>query len=339
MESNFWSGFFEALDLDVKNVDELQGASGIRHKILSVGVDEKLKRLVIVQDEQDARILSIVQADVQARVKDYNVLMVRPISINLSSAFQGIGFLLGGNAFTQKDLAYLSVKDENNEIAKEGKERLENLINFISPQVEIIQKTKPNLVSVFQEVVSQLSHLKFLQDIKENTNFSIDFQEILTYNPVLYDNNLGICSIPLFQFSIDEAESFFKKKNHDVNKTILKKHGIYQFFYPPIDALALGFIDQEVYKPTDLIKQIENVPNYGHPFGDNELIDATKLNHIVDALKEKGLVVEGEFSLGITEDGTEKRMLVKFSPRESIFKRLSNIISVKIDLNIKDFFN
>ncbi len=87
MESNFWKGFFEALDLNIKNIDELQGASGIRHKVLSVGVDEKLKRIVIVQDEQDARILSMVQADVQARIHNYNILMVRPISINLSTAF------------------------------------------------------------------------------------------------------------------------------------------------------------------------------------------------------------------------------------------------------------
>lgn len=338
MESNFWKGFFEALDLDIKNIDELQGASGIRHKVLSVGVDERLKRLIIVQDEQDARILSMVQADVQSRIKDYNVLMVRPISINLASAFQGIGILIGANQFTQKDFTDLSGKDGTPEIGKKGKEKLENLINFVSPQVEIIQRTKPNLVSVFQEIISQLSHLRFLQNLEENNNFSIDFQEILTYNPIIYDNNLGICSIPLFLFSIDEAESFLKNKNQDVTRTILKKHGIYQFFYPPIDALALGFIEQKIHKSEDLIKQIESVPNYGHPFGENELIDPIKLNYLIDALKEKGLVAEGEYSLGITENGREQRMLVKFSPRESIFKRLSNIISINLDLNIKDLF-
>lgn len=280
----------------------------------------------------------MVQADVQARMHNYNILMVRPISINLSTAFQGVGLLMGNNIFTKKDLDELAVKDEKNEIAKEGKEKLENLLNFVAPQVEIIQRTKPNLVSVFQEIISQLSHLRFLQDIEENNNFAIDFQEILTYNPVVYDNNLGICSIPLFLFSVDEVESFLKRKNQEVTRNILKRHGIYQFFYPPVDALALGFIEKEIHMKEDLIKKIENVPTYGHPFGENELIDAKKLNHVVDALKEKGLVVEGEFSLGITEVGKEKRMIVKFSPRESIFKRLSNIISIKVDLSIKDLF-
>lgn len=60
---------------------------------------------------------------------------------------------------------------------------------------------------------------------------------------------------------------------------------------------------------------------------------------MIEALKEKGLIVEGEFStIEITEEGTEKRMQVKFKPRESIFQRLSNIFSIKVDLNLKDLF-
>ncbi|MCW2119045.1 hypothetical protein [Flavobacterium sp. 7A] len=338
MKSDFWTGFFNALDFDVKNVEELQGASGIRHKILCAGVDESKKRLVIVQDEHDARILSMVQADVQANIKNYNVLMVRPVSINLGIAFSSVGLLLGTNKFTNEDLADFSQKDDENNIGQLGKEKLEKIINTVSPQIEIIQKTKPNLVSVFQEIVHQLSHLKFLQNIEENTNFSLDFHEILTFNPVVYDNNLGICPIPLYLFSIDEAESFFKIKNIEFNKMILKKHGIYQFFYPPIDSLALGLIDNNSYDSKDLLTQIDKIPSYGHPFGENELTEIKQLNHVVDALKEKGLVVEGEFSLGITENGIDKRMLVKFSPRESIFKRLANIISVKVDINLNDLF-
>lgn len=338
MESNFWSEFFKALDFEVKNVKELQGASGIKHKILSVGVDEIKKRIVIVQDEQDARILSMVQADVQASIKNYNILMVRPVSINLSIAFSGIGILMGTNKFTQDDFAELSEKDENNIVALRGKEKLESIINFVSPQIDIIQKTKPNLVAVVQEVVHQLSHLKFLQNIEHNNNFALDFEEILGFNPIIYDNSLGICPIPLYSFTVSEVESFLKPNNVEINKIILKKHGIYQFFYPPIDSLALGLIDNNTYDSIELIQQMEKIPNYGHPFGENELTDIKKLNHVVDALKEKGLVVEGEFSLGITENGMDKRMLVKFSPRESIFKRLANIISVKVDLNLKDLF-
>lgn len=336
MEPTFWNGFLQSLDFETRNVQVIQGASGIKHQILSLGVDEKQKRIVIVQDEQDARILSMVQADVQAQVKEYSILMVRPVSINLSSAFSGMAMLLGGFKFTQKDLQELSQRGEAEDINTATKSNLESLISLVTPQIDIIQKTKPNLVSVFQEIIQQLSSLKFLQNIDEGNNFVFDFEEILTFNPVIHDNSLGICPIPLYDFSVDEAESFVKKNHNDLNKMILKKHGIYQFFFPPADSLALGLIENNTYSSKEILRQVEKVPNFGHPFGENELTDIKNITEVVDALKDKGLAVEGEFSLGITADGKEKRMLVKFSPRESIFKRLSNIISVKLDINLKD---
>lgn len=338
METNFWDGFFATLDCEVKKIKEIQGASGIRHEILSAGVDEKQKRIIIVQDEQDARILSMVQADVQAKIKNYNVLMVRPVSVNLSMAFSSAALLMGTYKLTQTDVESFSKKGEPDAVVEANKKKIEEVISLISPQIEIIQKTKPNLVSVFKEIVQQLSHLKFLGSIERNESYSIDFQELLNFNPVVFDTNLGICPIPLYDFSIAEAESFLKPGNIEENKLILQKHAIHQFFYPPADSLALGLVENENYTAKELIKHVARVPELGHPFGQNELTDIKKMNQIVDALKEKGLIVEGEFSMGITEDGKEKRMLVKFSPRESIFKRLSNLFSIKVDITLKDLF-
>src|SRR3989442_1533877 len=84
------------------------------------------------------------------------------------------------------------------------KNKIENLLNLMTPQIQIIQKTKPNLVSVFQEIVQQLSTLKFLANIEDDENFSLDFEEIVNFNPVVHDNSLGICPIPLYNFSVDE---------------------------------------------------------------------------------------------------------------------------------------
>ena len=106
-----------------------------------------------MQDERDARILSMVQADVQAQVQGYNTLMVRPVSINLSLAFGSMAMLLGGYKFTQDDLKQFSEKGNAEVIVQENKAKIENLFNLVAPQIEIIQKTKPNLVSVAQEIV------------------------------------------------------------------------------------------------------------------------------------------------------------------------------------------
>lgn len=337
MEKTFWDGFLKSLGFESKKIKAIQGASGIKHKILALGVDETKKRIVIVQDEQDARVLTMAQADIQATLKDYNILMIRPVAINLSMAFGSVAMLLGTSTLTQFQLEAFSKKGEPEDVVEENKTKLENIINSFGPQIEIIQRTKPNLVSVFKELVQQLSHVKFIGDLEKQVPYSIDFNELLTFNPVVFDTSLGICPIPLYDFSMEEAESLIKGTDKDFNIATLKKHSIHQYFYPPSDSLALGLIENEEYTAKELIKQIKKVPDVGHPFGKNEIVDVKNIKDMVSALKEQGLVAEGEVSLTITEDGKEKRMLVKFAPRESIFKRLSNIFSIKVDMSLKDF--
>lgn len=341
MKANFWQGFFNAINCEFLEAIEIQGVSGIKHKILCLGIDKNQRRLVVVQDEQDARILTMVQADIQAKIKGYNVLMVRPVPINLATAIATMGVLFGSYKLTQSDLQNLSdKKEETNAIIQENKGKIENLINTVSPQIEIIQKTKLSIAPIIKEVIQQLSHVKFLTDLKANENFTMDFEQLISFNPVIYDTALGICPIPLYDFTVDEAEIFIKNKDTEQLKSILEKHSIYQFFYPPADSLALGFIETENYKPPDLISHLSQVPGYGHPFGKNELIYTDNINEIVEVLKEQGFAVEGELStVEITPKGVEKRMLVKFKPRESIFKRLSNIFSIKIDFNITDLYS
>jgi hypothetical protein len=337
METSFWSGFFKSINCEFKNVTTIQGDSGIQHSILALGIDEEMKRIVIVQDEQDARVVSMVQADVQAKIPDYSILMVRPISINLSTAFTSLALLFGSYKLTDLHLANFKTEGEPDEVVEKNKGKIEELVNLVNPQIEIIQRTKPNLVPIFKEIIQQLSHLKFISGMTSGQKFEMDFQELMNFNPVIYDTTLGICPLPLYNFSVAEAESFFKP-NLELNQHILKKHGIYQFFYPPADSLALGIIENEKVSAQDVIKRIIEVPKYGHPLGKNELIEVKKLNEIVDALKDKNLIVEGEISLTLTEDGKEQRMLVKYAPRESIFKKISYIFSLKVDFNLKDLF-
>ena len=335
----FWKGFFESINCEYKDVTEIKGASGINHKIIGLGVDENLKRVIISQNEQDARILAMAQADIQARMKGYNVLMIRPLPINLSKAFFQFSMLFGKSSINSNDLK--PKLDENGKKVLNGdfQNKFEHIIKEVSPQFDIIGRTNLNMVPIFKELVQQLSNLKFVQELGgENDDFNIDFQELVTFNPIVYDTNVGVCPIPLYDFSMEETELFITNKNPEENLKILEKHNIKQFFYPPIDSLALGLIENEKNTEPELVKKLKEVPNIGHPFGNNEIIDVNKVNEIVDALKDKNLIVEGEFDLGITENGKEKRMKIKFTPRESIFKRISYVFQAKIDLNLKDLW-
>ncbi|MES2765546.1 MAG: hypothetical protein V4642_06755 [Bacteroidota bacterium] len=339
MEINFWDGFFRTIDCEFKDIKELPGASGIKHKILYLGIDHNKKRIVVAQEEQDARILAMVQADVQAKIKDYNILMIRPIPINLVNAFHHLSLIFGSYEVTQTQLETLSKKPHNELLLEQNKPQWEHFLDVLNPQIATIQKTKYNLVLIFQELIQQLSHIKLFAKSSETKEFSLNFEEILKYNPVVYDAALGICPIPLYNFSIEETDAFISKRDLEFNKDVLQRHSINQFFFPPIDSLALGLIETGNYKEKDLMNTIRQVPELGHPFGKNELVDFKNLNEIVDGLKEKGLVAEGEINLTITEPGKEQRLQVKFSPRESIFKRLSNIFEFKVEINLKDLFS
>lgn len=336
MHQNFWNGFYKTLNCEYKEVSEIKGLSGIVHQVNSMGINHDEKRIIISQNEQDARILAMAQTDIAGRLKDYNVLMVRPVPINLSKTFTHISLLLGSNIMSLKDLSEGNKDGSDDDIVNKNKEQIESIFKGISPQIEIIQKTSLNLVPIFKELVHQLSHLKFIQDLEDKDQFEVDFGQILGFNPLVFDNAAGVCPLPFYNFTLDEAESFLKPKNIEENIQILKKHNIYQFFYPPADSLALGLIESKPDKESNIIKTVSEVPLIGHPFGENEIIDANKIDDIVEALKDKGLAVEGEIGMTITKEGVERRAIVKFSPRESIFKRISNMISIKVDFNLKD---
>jgi len=338
----FWKGFFEALNTEFKQISELQGISGIKHQIIGIGIDREKKRIIIAQNEQDPRILAMAQSDIQATIKDYNILMVRPVPINLSQTFLHLSNFLGTFNFMDKDLINISNSVEKDEYG--NIKSISNDLPFLQsliPQINTIQKTGLSLVPIYKELVQQLSYLKFLTKIQDEKTFlsGVNFQELIGFNPVIYDNNAGVCPITLYDFSEKEIELFIENKNSENNLNILKAHNIKQFFYPPIDSLALGLIEKSTYKEKELIEKINSVPKSGHPYGENEIVEFKKIDNLVEALKDKGLVVNGEVNLGITKEGEEKRLQVKFSPRESIFKRLSNIFSVKIDIsfNLTEF--
>ena len=59
---------------------------------------------------------------------------------------------------------------------------------------------------------------------------------------------------------------------------------------------------------------------------------------IVDALKDRGLVIEGDVGLTVTDRGLGTRANVRFKPREGLLSKISNLFSVKVDLSLKDIF-
>ena len=62
----FWKKFLKAAETEPRIVPSIQGASGLSHLTIAVGVDDRRARAVIVSGESDARAALLVQADIQA---------------------------------------------------------------------------------------------------------------------------------------------------------------------------------------------------------------------------------------------------------------------------------
>src|SRR5262249_30071310 len=101
---------------------------------------------------------------------------------------------------------------------------------------------------------------------------------------------------------------------------------------------ALGLIDRAPTRPDELVERIRTAPALGHPLGSMELVaPQTQLTDVLDALKDRGLIVEGEVEQELTPDGESRRATVRFSPKEGVLSKVLNRVTVSVDLTTKFF--
>jgi hypothetical protein len=58
----------------------------------------------------------------------------------------------------------------------------------------------------------------------------------------------------------------------------------------------------------------------------------TTLPEVIDALHDRGLIVEGEIGLELATEGRQIRSSIKFKPREGLVSKIINRFSISVDL-------
>jgi hypothetical protein len=150
--------------------------------------------------------------------------------------------------------------------------------------------------------------------------------------PAEADALLGICGIPLYEFTEQDSELVKRSGDLDAIRDLLRKLDTLQYFFPPPDQLALGLIDRTEPTTELLIAQLESSIARGHPFDQNELVQPSgSLPNLIDELMDRGYVMEGERTLEVTEAGKAIRETIKFKPRESLVSKIINQFSIKLD--------
>jgi hypothetical protein len=330
----FWTNLLRALETDPRKVDFVRGVSGLEHPVIAAGVDDARRRLLLISGEHDARSAAIAQLDIQRVIESVQVVVMRPIAINLAPLAKQIVDFLGGPtvAPTQWQERLKALPDQSEMQSAVGQAFTRHAAGFDVATL--------NWVAQIMQIVQQLSMIDIeTGDGADNSSSTgtLRFERLVNLDPAELDRHLGICPIPLYELSAPEAEAIQSGTDLDAIREVLRHQQILQFFFPSADHLALGLVDRGLQSPSSVLNELSKAPSIGHPFGPTELTPADlPIGETIDALQEKGYLVEGEIGIEMTSTAKSLRANIRFKPREGIVSKIANNVSIKLDL--KDLF-
>ena len=340
-KKQFWNTFLSSLETVPREVQDVRGASGFVHPILAVGVDAARRRTVIVSGDPDARTAALAQADIQAALPHVKIVMARPVAINLQPIALALMEKLGGARIPFSRFELLSSKEKGEQYAHE-------LLDDVGESVaRPFLNVQLNTLSIWKEVIQQLSLIQIEGFSGKQEDQAPDLKAIpimilerlLRYDPVAVDRSGGVCAVPLHLFDQADFEAL-ARGDVDHATACLTKYGVLQYFFPPSDQIALAAIDRgEATTPDAISRRVQMAPELGHPLAPNELVDPQAgIMDLMDALKDRDLLVDGSMSVEVSPAGRTVRSEVKFRPREGVMEKLARVISIKVDINWQDLF-
>lgn len=338
-QRQLWRTFCLAIGAELRDHPKIRGQSGLDHPVQAIAVDDKGGRVIIVSAEQNARVAALMQGDVQATMPDARVIVARPIVLDLG--------VISRKLFRTVEDARLNLNELKSRIDRFNKLPQARTEKYLQRQLgRAIQPialafrhvTLPTLNQIV-DVIEQAALLDW-SEILANMKHSdeapyISFENLLAIDNMETDRKYGVCPIPLYEFTEQDWSLLLDPNKLDELQTRLKALGIYQYFYPAPDNLALGLIDKGVNKPHDLLNVIAGSAAVGHPLGETEIVPAiTQIPELLEALSSAGYLAEGENGVEVTPTGTTYRTNIKFRPRESLVSKLINRFAVNTNVNL-----
>jgi hypothetical protein len=342
---NIWRSLGGALGVEIREAQTIRGASGQDHPVQAIGVDDKSRRIIIFSAEPSPRIAALMQMDVQVTIPDARVLVARPIIFDLSEITRRFIANFGDIAPSVAQIVDdFQPKTKNKKRANAHTERFMStkVGPALKPLFDTAAKVRLPFLNQTMDVLGQLSNLDWPTQLKESpdlTGFINLFLSTVSLDSAEADRKLGVCPIPMYEFSEQDYELLLSGNRVEEVRERLKALGIYQYFFPPADQLLLGLADNDIKVKGSLIRAAEEAPKYGHPIGPSEIFrDTATLGEALEELKGRGYIAEGEIEEVITDEGRMIRQNLKIRPSESLFSKLSKLINVKVDISTKDFF-
>jgi hypothetical protein len=328
---HFWSNLLRAVGAVPGDVEALRGASGISHQVVAAGADDSGQRLIVISAAGDARMAALAHADLQTAFDPIRVILARPVVIDLPRAAAHLSRMIGRTNLSSADLSAIPGAPDQKAIQEAMQPYVDSLGEFAKHWFDNAAGVQDiGFVIGFLQFVDQMRLIKF--DSSEG-RLQIDLSGLVASSSTESDEVFGICPVPVHSFTGEEMETVSSGRSVDEVVGILRRQGIYQYFFPSADQLALGLADRTTATASQLMEALGSAPKLGHPFGENEVLPASlRLAEVVDALMDRKLLVAGEVDVKVSQQGETLRARVKFGPRESVVSKVINRFNVHLDL-------
>ncbi len=322
-ENLLWQNFAKALGAEPRPAKTIHGASGLEHPVLLVAADDRHRRILIVSADPDSRTSALMQADIQASMPEVHVLVARPIIFDVEFVVESFIKLIGKPVIKYRELAQLFEGK-----GKRAERRRSDMFDKVLGDYPKKMKQADEIVSIpavnqIIAVIRQLAAFDWMGTLekvskRKNANPTIALNVFRGSDLMVEDRTLGLCAVPLYEWSETDWELFKSGADLDAIREKLGELGILQFFFPPADQVALGLADRGQHSQQQIVDAIRNLPADGHPLAAHELIDPdASLDEIIEALIAMGFLVEGELEIiQPTANGGQMRNTVKYRPRE-----------------------
>lgn len=337
-----WGPFCAALGAEHRDAKEIVGASGLVHPVEAIGIDEVGKRLIVVSAESNPRVAAMLRGDVQATMPDLRVLVARPTAIDIAHVVRSVFFSDAGVIDLEKLMTF-------GKMFKQQETANEELVVMLGDPIHHMLETvkRSPMLTKFHifNVLEQLYEISWdfesiLQDGGALQSLNNTLTQFSRLDTLAGDREQGICPIPTYEFTEEDWMLFASNGDREEIQSRLKDLEIFQYFFPPADSLALGLVDRGIVRSEGLQSGFDLAQAQGHEISENSLIsDVHRLPDIVDELKSRGYLADGEFSMEVAGDGKTIRQNIRFRPSEGLISKIARLISVKVNITGKDFMD
>jgi hypothetical protein len=253
--NSIWKNLSLALGAEPRQYPVITGSSGIEHEFLAVAVDEKARRIILVSPDPDPRIAALTQVDVQTAIPDVRILMARPIIVHLGVLARRLVSAVGTDQLDLKRFKEFSA--QLNAMSKEEQQKTVSIYfgSILERMGSAFQHVTIPPLAQITTILQQAANLdwkRIMDSAQSNPDgVIIPLGGLIETDNLSLDRRYGVCPIPFYELTDTDWTMLNSGDDIDAIKVRLKELGIYQYFFPPIDELTVGFVDRGVVNLTE----------------------------------------------------------------------------------------